>query len=454
LLNASVGVQRVVGRLRPTTSSRPAGTIRFHRRSVTVARDLQVRAASVAATAGATSSRATSVARASVPGRIRSEGIVPVAVIAIVLVASVMSWLPGTPASAGPIGDTRAAFGSDARIALGGGTAYRDGAMADGGDAVAPGAGAADAGVADPLSAIDLDGTLVSEATPPQISGAFRADGTLVKPMAVNTAVADGKDLLRSYKVRKGDTLTGIANRFGVSMMTIWWANKLSAKDSLVVGQTLTIPPVNGLVYSVKEGDSLESLASRFKVQADEIYETNGLEDRALLVGQTLILPGAVGKAIETPPPPPPKSSGSGSGGSSGGTVRPPSTYGGGSFAWPVVGGGNQISQYFHYGHYGIDIAADYGSRVRSAAGGTVIFAGWKSNGGGYQVWIAHGSGLYTTYNHMSGVSVGRGQQVSRGQQVGRIGSSGWATGPHLHFEVWRGPIWNGGSRVNPLRYF
>ena len=111
----------------------------------------------------------------------------------------------------------------------------------------------------------------------------------------------------------------------------------------------------------------------------------------------------------------------------------------------PVVGGGNYISQYFHYGHYAIDIAADYGSTARAAAGGTVIFAGWKSNGGGYQVWVAHGSGLFTTYNHMSAISVGRGQHVGRGQQVGRVGQSGNATGPHLHFEVWRGPVWDGG---------
>ena len=97
---------------------------------------------------------------------------------------------------------------------------------------------------------------------------------------------------------------------------------------------------------------------------------------------------------------------------------------------WPVVGGGNYISQYFHYGHYAIDIAADYGSRVRAGGRRTVIFAGWKSNGGGYQVWIAHGSGLYTTYNHMSAVTVGRGQHVGRGQQVGRVGQSGNATGP------------------------
>ena len=117
------------------------------------------------------------------------------------------------------------------------------------------------------------------------------------------------------------------------------------------------------------------------------------------------------------------------------------------------MGGGNYVSQYFHYGHWALDIAASYGSRVVAAAGGKVIFAGWKSNGGGWQVWISHGSGLYTTYNHMSAITVGNGQGVGRGQQVGRIGQSGDATGPHLHFEVWQGPIWSGGQRVNPLRY-
>jgi murein DD-endopeptidase MepM/ murein hydrolase activator NlpD len=61
---------------------------------------------------------------------------------------------------------------------------------------------------------------------------------------------------------------------------------------------------------------------------------------------------------------------------------------------------------------------------------------------------------MYTTYNHMAGVSVGSGQSVGRGQRVGRLGSSGWATGPHLHFEVWTGgQPWSGGRQVNPMRY-
>jgi murein DD-endopeptidase MepM/ murein hydrolase activator NlpD len=271
----------------------------------------------------------------------------------------------------------------------------------------------------------------------------------------VDTEVADGSDLVKTYKVKAGDTLVDIARKHDVSMMTLWWANKLKSKDDLHRGQVLRIPPVSGLVIEVKPGQTLEGLAKEHKVTTAKIIKTNGLEDEQLVVGQVLVLPGAKGEPIPTPKPtkkPTTKSNSSTkSGGSSGGSARPPKTYSGGNFAWPAPGG--RISQYYHYGHYGLDIDGSTGDRIVAAAGGTVTFAGWKSNGGGYQVWIAHGSGLYTTYNHMSGVSVGRGQRVSKGQKIGRMGATGYASGSHLHFEVWRGPIWNGGRRVNPLAY-
>ena len=142
------------------------------------------------------------------------------------------------------------------------------------------------------------------------------------------------------------------------------------------------------------------------------------------------------------------------SGGGGGTAIHPPAgTYGGGKFAWPVPGG--YISQYFHYGHPALDIAAPYGSRIVAAAAGTVIFAGWKDNGGGYQVWISHGSPACTrptTTCRRSRSSAG--QRVGRGQQVGRVGQSGWRHRPALPLRgLARLPLAGSSYRVNPLSY-
>ncbi|HEX4898344.1 MAG TPA: M23 family metallopeptidase [Candidatus Limnocylindrales bacterium] len=362
--------------------------------------------------------------------RLASERMIPVVAALVVLGASIVSL---QPAAAQPIGGTDAG-GADVRIAVGGET---------GGD--------------DRLDPVEVAGLLGGPGANVAATDAAEApaesyadDGTIYKPVAVNTVVQDGKGLLRTHTVGAGETLTGIASQYGVTMMTVWWANKLTSKDDLHVGQKLVIPPVNGLIVTVKDGDTLDALAANYKVDAADVVAVNELDDPTLIIGQTIILPDAVGAPIPTPKPVArPTSKGGSSCKCSG-----PSNYSGGAFSWPVSGGGNYISQYYHYGHYAIDIAADYGSTVRSAASGTVVFAGWKSNGGGYQVWIAHGSGLYTTYSHMSAVTVGAGAGVGAGSQVGRVGQSGRATGPHLHFEVWSGPVWNGGYRVNPLKYF
>jgi murein DD-endopeptidase MepM/ murein hydrolase activator NlpD len=307
--------------------------------------------------------------------------------------------------------------------------------------------------VAGPADAAAADDTAVEAA--PAEEGPFSTDGTLIKPYTVDTTAPEGiEDRVRLYRVRPGDSLSGIANRFGVELMTIWWANKLQRTDALRVGQQLVIPPADGVLHTVVEGDTLASVAKKYKVQARQITRFNQIEGNVLVLGQVLLVPGGEGKPLPKPKPvhvASPGGSGSrpSSGGSTGGSCSSCSFSG--SMRWPVSGG--HISQYFHYGHYGLDIAASYGTPVLAGAGGSVIFAGWRDNGGGYQVWISHGNGVYTTYNHMSSVSVGGGASVGAGQQVGRIGSTGWATGPHLHFEVWMGQIWNGGYRVNPLNY-
>jgi murein DD-endopeptidase MepM/ murein hydrolase activator NlpD len=182
----------------------------------------------------------------------------------------------------------------------------------------------------------------------------------------------------------------------------------------------------------------------------------NKLNDQTLFIGQTLVIPGVAQRAYPKPKPKPAVRTTTSTHSSSPVTTQPvaprsPVHYSGGRMTWPVPGG--FISQYYHYGHWAIDIAAPYGNPVLAAAPGVVTFAGWKNNGGGYQVWMSHGNGIYTTYNHMSAILVGVGQELSAGQQLGRIGATGDATGPHLHFEVWVGPIWDGGQRMNPLNY-
>ena len=417
--NARVGVTRALARLRRSSSARTQHATRVHRRSLGVARSVGARSAALATAArllprAAVSRRLPLVLRRTLLVRFGSERAVPVAVGLLVLLASVVSLHPAVPA----VGATEGS-GTAPRIAVGGvgGLMEIDGATAG-------------ASPAAPIGAV--------------------GDGTIYKPVAVDTTVADGSNRLRMYTIQQGDTLTGVANRFGVSMMTIWWANSLTSKSVLHVGQQLIIPPVSGLVVTVAEGDTLESLAAQYGISTQSIVDANGLEEPTLVIGQTLILPGAVGAPIPTATPKPaPKVTTSG-------TTRVTGAvpYSGGRFAWPVIGGNNYISQYYHYSHPAIDIAGTYGSPIVAAGSGTVIFAGWKSNGGGWQVWISHGSGVYTTYNHMSAITISSGASVSRGQQVGRLGMSGWATGPHLHFEVWIGPIWNGGTRVNPMRYF
>jgi murein DD-endopeptidase MepM/ murein hydrolase activator NlpD len=84
--------------------------------------------------------------------------------------------------------------------------------------------------------------------------------------------------------------------------------------------------------------------------------------------------------------------------------------------------------------HQGIDYAAPPGTPVRAVGDGVVEFAGWQ-NGYGNVVFLEHSKGHSTVYAHLNSIAVSRGQKISQGQHLGGVGSTGWATGPHLHFE-------------------
>ena len=96
--------------------------------------------------------------------------------------------------------------------------------------------------------------------------------------------------------------------------------------------------------------------------------------------------------------------------------------------------------------HTGIDFTASSGADVRAAASGRIVHAGWDSGGYGYLVTLWHGDGVRTMYAHLSAVLVHRGQRIAAGVRLGRVGATGHAFGPHLHFEVRVG-----GAAVDPL---
>jgi murein DD-endopeptidase MepM/ murein hydrolase activator NlpD len=121
------------------------------------------------------------------------------------------------------------------------------------------------------------------------------------------------------------------------------------------------------------------------------------------------------------------------------------------SMAWPVQaritsGFGLRVHPILRFArmHRGIDFGAHYGAPIVAAADGQVSRAGW-AGGYGKQVRVAHGGGILTSYSHMSRLVVAPGSIVRQGQLIGYVGSTGLSTGPHLHYEVYRG-----GVAVNP----
>ena len=133
-----------------------------------------------------------------------------------------------------------------------------------------------------------------------------------------------------------------------------------------------------------------------------------------------------------------------GSGGGSSGNSGYTQVTGSGSFGWPCPGhtyitsrAGNRFHPIFEEWRYhsGIDIAANTGDAIVASDSGTVCWCGEKG-GYGNCIMIDHGNGYYTLYGHMSGYAVYYGTAVSKGETIGYVGSTGWATGPHLHFEI------------------
>lgn len=242
------------------------------------------------------------------------------------------------------------------------------------------------------------------------------------------------------YTVERGDTLSSVAQKFGISQDTIRWENSMT-DDSLTVGDTIKILPVTGVAYKVQSGDTVYTIAKKFATDAQKVvdFPFNDFanpETFSLVVGQILIVPDGIQPSSQ-------------------GTYTAPvyaqvPDYNGptsGGFIWPIRG---IITQYFTVYHTGLDIAGPAGTPIYAAKAGVVKEAscGWNW-GYGCHVLLDNGESFSTMYAHMvQQPSVDVGETINQGQLLGFRGSTGRSTGNHTHFE-----IRISGHVVNPLPY-
>ncbi|MFN8461961.1 MAG: M23 family metallopeptidase [Anaerolineales bacterium] len=264
------------------------------------------------------------------------------------------------------------------------------------------------------------------------------------------------------YKVVKGDTIFGIAEKFGLEPQTVLWGNYYILLDNphaLQPDQELNILPVNGTYHEWQDGEGLNGVAEYYGVTPEDIidYPANHLDAKTIgdlahpniKPGTWLIVPNGQRQFISWSAPlgvtreNPASARVLGPGACepvSGGAV------GFGTFIWPSDY--HRLSGYDYTpnaNHWGIDIDGDEGQAVYATDAGVIVYAGWNNYGYGNMIMVDHGNDFQSLYAHLSSINVVCGQSVGQGNLIGLIGSTGNSSGPHLHFE-----IRSASSHVNP----
>jgi murein DD-endopeptidase MepM/ murein hydrolase activator NlpD len=234
----------------------------------------------------------------------------------------------------------------------------------------------------------------------------------------------------KTYTLQKGDMLSSVASRNDVTLGTLISFNNIKNVRKVGLGTNLVIPNSDGVLYTVAKGDSLSGIARANKVAYERILEANNLSSPVVTPGQRIFLPGATLSTWELK-----QASGE-------------------LFLYPVRG---YITSRFgtrrdpftgvRTFHNGIDIANSLGTPVRASMAGTVTDTGFNSSYGNYVV-ISHEGGFQTLYGHLKSFGVKVGQYVNQGQQIAQMGNTGYSTGSHTHFSIFK---WN--KALNPLNY-
>jgi len=266
------------------------------------------------------------------------------------------------------------------------------------------------------------------------------------------------------YTVQDGDTVFGIAEKFGLEPQTILWGNYeilLDDPHSLRAGQELNILPVNGVYWQWLGGLSFGAWAEFYDVTAADIIEYPGNNIDAKLVGDYenanipvetwLIIPNGERDFVSWSAPLGVTRENPASARVLGAGACDPVSGGAVGYGYYVYPTNKHYLSGFDYStktnHLGIDLSGNEGEGVYAADAGVIVYAGWNDYGYGNMVMIDHGNGFQSLYAHLSALNVGCGQSVGQGEGIGAVGSTGRSSGPHLHFELMAG------MKVNPWDY-
>lgn len=272
---------------------------------------------------------------------------------------------------------------------------------------------------------------------------------------------------MEQYTVVQGDTLFGIAEKFGLKPESVLWFNFDVLQDNpaeISPGQVLNIPPVDGVLHTYRTGESLASIVDFYSVSTQPTVQDviewpgNNLDPYEVDVnnpniadGAQLIIPNGSRELRDWGPPAvtrdnPAVAAYYGAGAC--GAIYE-GAIGGGGFTWPTVATYLSGFDYNPPLHNGIDIAGAEGNAIFAADSGVVVYSGFSDYGYGNLLVIDHGNGFQTAYAHLMSISVGCGQSVTRGEVVAALGTTGNSSGPHLHFEI----NLSGFGKVNPWGY-
>jgi murein DD-endopeptidase MepM/ murein hydrolase activator NlpD len=229
---------------------------------------------------------------------------------------------------------------------------------------------------------------------------------------------------LTTHKVAAAENLDSIAQQYKLIPATIMGLNPSTRSGQVKVGETLLIPPYNGIRVEVPAGTGLKAVAAQYKVRADLLFEMNGCQPAPRVV----FVPGVNwSPVVGSSGNPPPAAAALDRGyplKTRGNTLM--------GYGWKIKTEGAKVAL-----HSGLDLAAAPDSDVLAAAAGTIAFAGAQGSYGQLVV-INHAQGYQTRYAQLGKIQAKVGQTVSKGEVIGTVGQSGKPSSSesHLHFEV------------------